>query len=527
MDVVILTSYSLCPVFCMSSSLLSLLKEIAPEIFVPLGHIFNLSITTGIFPKELKRSRVVPIFKSGDPTSCDNYRPISLVSSISKILEKIVASKLTAHLESNNLLYKHQYGFLKGKSTEHNLLHLTNKIGEALNDNKFCIGIFLDLKKAFDVVSHQILLKKLKTLGINGTTLNWFISYLSNRTQQVDIKGTLSDSRSLDISVLQGTILGPILFLCFINDLPLSTDLLSFLFADDTSCIASDSNLENLIQHVNIELQKLANWFRSNKMAVNISKTKYIIFHRKGQKINLNGCEVLFNENEIGKDVDPTKITPLERIHDNHPTKECKTYKLLGVHLDESLSFKPHIDITCNKISKSLYCINRAKNFLSKKALKSLYFALIHPHLLYCINIYSIATSSNLKRLNLLQKRAIRIINKSPYLAHTQPLFTESKVLPLDKLIIQAKLLFMHSIEYGYGPISFFETWQKNHQRNQNLNLRNADDFYLPAPKYDFFKRIPVYSLPNEWNNLAEEIKYQFNRTTFKIAVKSHLSEQI
>ena len=146
-----------------------------------------------MFPEKLKSSRVVPIFKAGDPTSCDNYRPISLVSAISKILEKTVASKLTEHLETNNLLYEHQYGFLKGKSTEHNLLHLTNKIGEALNDDKYCIGIFLELKKAFDVVSHSILLKKLKTLGINGTALKWFESYLKNRTQQVDINGNLSD----------------------------------------------------------------------------------------------------------------------------------------------------------------------------------------------------------------------------------------------------------------------------------------------------------------------------------------------
>jgi Reverse transcriptase (RNA-dependent DNA polymerase) len=152
---------------------LSLLKKVANELCTPLCHIFNLSLTAGVFPDKLKASRVVPIFKSGDNSSCDNYRPISLVSSISKILEKIVASKLTNHLESNNLLYKHQYGFLKGKSTEHNLIHLTNVIGEALNEDKYCIGIFLDLKKAFDVVSHPILLKKLKKLGINGNALKY------------------------------------------------------------------------------------------------------------------------------------------------------------------------------------------------------------------------------------------------------------------------------------------------------------------------------------------------------------------
>jgi len=427
-------------------------------------------------------------------------------------------------LVDNNLLYKHQYGFLKGKSTEHNLLHLINKVGEAINEDKYCIGIFLDLKKAFDVVSHDILLKKLRHLGINGTALKWFKSYLSNRTQRVDINGNLSDLKNLDISVLQGTILGPILFLCFINDLPLSTNLLAFMFADDTSCTAAGANLPLLIQHVNIELQKLANWFRANKMAVNISKTKFIIFHGKGKKVDLNGLNISFNQNEIGKPEDPLLITPLERIFNEHPNIESRTYKLLGVQLDETLSFKTHIETTSKKISKSIYCISRAKNLLSNKSLKSLYFALVHPHLLYCINIYSCAAPSSLKRLIILQKKAIRLINRAPALAHTQELFFNSNILPLEKLIQQAKLNFMHSIEYGYGPPTFLNLWQKNYERNPNSqNLRNANDYYLPAIRVDSFKKIPLYSLPFEWNNLPPEIKFQFNRTTFKRALRGHL----
>jgi hypothetical protein len=436
-----------------------------------------------------------------------------------------VALKLVEHLESNNLLYTHQYGFLKGKSTEHNLIHLTNKIGEAINEDKYCIGIFLDLKKAFDVVSHEILIKKLQKLGINGVALEWFKSYLSNRTQQVDINGNLSESKQLKISVLQGTILGPILFLCFINDLPEATELILFLFADDTSCTAADNDLPTLIRYVNIELQKLANWFRSNKMVVNISKTKFIIFHGKGKKIYLNNMQVVFNENEIGKVADPNLITPLERIYNEHPLKECRTYKLLGVHLDETLSFKPHIEIICSKINKLIYCINRAENVLNVKSLKSLYFALIHPHLLYCINIYSITSPSNLKRLFTLQKRAIRLINKAPFLAHTSDLFKTSKILPLEKMIEQGKLHFMHSIEYGYCPQSFSNLWIKNFEWTPNANLRNANDFYIPTARVDSFKRIPIYSFPLAWNNLTDEIKFQFNKYTFRKTLKECLFE--
>ena len=222
---------------------------------------------------------------------------------------------------------------------------------------------------------------------------------------------------------------------------------------------------------------------------------------------------------------DPALITPLERVFTNHPSTENRTYKLLGVYLDETLSFKHHIDLTCNKINKALYCINKAKNFLSKKALQTLYFALIHPHLLYCTNIFSIASPTILNRITLLQKRAIRTISKSTFLAHTHQLFTNLKILPFSKIISYQKIMFMHSIEYGYCPPSFSNTWQKNHERN--LNLRNENDYHLPSPKIDLFKRIPLYSLPFEWNKLPIELKYQFNRFTFKTALKQNLLESI
>jgi len=190
---------------------LKLVKSIRTEISTPLAHIFNLSLSNGIFPESLKCSRTVPVYKCGQKNLCDMYRPISLVPTFSKILEKIVATKLTNHLELNKLIYKHQYGFQRGKQTEHNLLHLLNFVGNALNENKFCVGIFLDIKKAFDCVPRNILFKKLSNFGIKDTALNWFVSYLSNRQQKCDVNGSLSDSGDVEIGVLQGSTLGPII----------------------------------------------------------------------------------------------------------------------------------------------------------------------------------------------------------------------------------------------------------------------------------------------------------------------------
>jgi hypothetical protein len=506
---------------------LKFIKFIAHDICGPLAHIFNLSLTQGIFPEKLKTSRIVPIFKSGEKNLCDNYRPISLVSSLSKILEKIVATKLTNYLQINNLLYEHQYGFQKNKSTEHNLLHVINYIGNALNKGNYCIGVFIDLRKAFDVCSHSILLLKLEKLGIKDIALEWFRSYLSGRKQKVEINGCFSECRNLDISVLQGTILGPILFLCYINDIFTASELATFLFADDTQCLAENKNLMDLIDFVNNELQKLANWFRANKMAVNVSKTNYIIFHTKGKSVNYGDRHIIFNNNIIGQPVDPNLIHNVERIYTNHPDPNKRTYKSLGVYLDEYLSFNKHVSHICAKISRSIFCIKRAANFLSLKSLKSLYYAMIHPHLLYCINIFSCTSQSNLNKILLVQKKAIRVITKENYNAHTAPLFKKLGILPFDKLLIQAKLNFMHAIEYNYAPSTFSSTFTKNNDRNIDHNLRNVNDFLIPFARIDLFKKIPLYSFPKAWNDDIGDLRFQRNKITFQIALKDHLLELI
>ena len=505
---------------------LKLIKFVAYEISCPLSHIFNLSLEKGIFPENLKSSRTVPIFKCGDPKLCDNYRPISLVCTISKILEKMVHTNLINHLEINDLLYKHQYGFLKGRSTEQNLLHVVNFISNALNSGNFCIGIFLDLKKAFDVCSHYILLKKLKKLGVDGIALDWFTSYLSNRKQRVDINGHLSNEKFINISVLQGSILGPTLFLCYINDLFTVTNLATFLFADDTSCLAEHNNLPDLINFVNTELQKIANWFRSNKMAVNISKTKFIIFRTKGKKIDISDTPVLFNNNDINGHQDPKNIFKLERVFLENINPDHQTYKLLGVHFDEYLNFDKHSSYICAKLSRSLYCIKRVSKKLSKKSLLSLYYALIHPHLLYCINILSCTSKSNLLRIQKMQKKAIRIITKAKINEHTGPLFKHCKILPFEQLCLQAKLLFMHSIHYNYAPNSFSNTFPTNQIRNIEHNLRNQNEFLLPGCRIEWFKKFPLYTFPLAWNNLGD-IGFQFNRITFHFALKDYLLESI
>ena len=457
---------------------------------------------------------------------CDNYRPIALLSTLSKVLEKIVCVQLINHLDRNKILYKHQYGFQRNKSTEHSIIHALNFIGQAMNDNKYAIGVFFDLKKAFDVCSHDILLMKLSRMGIRGTALAWFKSYLADRSQVVDINGHHSRSRKIKISVLQGSILGPILFLCFINDLHTVTSLFTLMYADDTFSLSAHEDLNTLANLVNYEINKMAVWFRANKLAVNISKTKYMIFKMKGKKAE-NYPEIVYDENEPGHPVDNSLITVLERFHDNHPTLDCRAYKLLGIYLDEHLTLDIHVNQLCSKLTRYLYCIKQAKHIIPKDGLKSLYYALIHSRLTYCTAILYGITSANKTRLEKMQKIAIRVISGSSYNAHTLPLFKSLAILPLEKLILQSQLSFMHAIEYKYAPTSYDNVWPKNSDREPAANLRNANDYYLPIPHTETFKKSTYYALPKAWNELCNEIKLQQIKITFKWALKAHLLESL
>jgi hypothetical protein len=226
----------------------------------------------------MKIAKVVPIFKSGDRRCMDNYRPISLLSIFSKILEKVVCNRLCTFLETNNILSGAQFGFRPGHSTVHPMVHLVNHVSKALNNKEHSIAIFCDLRKAFDSCDHGILLKKLSRVGIRGNTLAWFKDYLSNRHQFVTVSGFNSSLRVIRLGVPQGSILGPILFLLYINDLPLNSLLNDFLFADDTTLLASGPDLPELIEFVNSEFHKICTYFRQNKLVLHPAKTQFVLF---------------------------------------------------------------------------------------------------------------------------------------------------------------------------------------------------------------------------------------------------------
>ena len=237
----------------------------------------------------MKIAKVVPIYKKGESLDTSNYRPISLLSSISKILEKIVYSRTIKFIRSFDLLSNSQFGFRQKHSTTHAILYLINHIATAVDDHLHTLGIFLDLSKAFDTIDHEILLSKLSHYGIRGKALEWFRSYLTGRKQFVSLNGTNSNFKNITCGVPQGSLLGPLLFILYINDFQNSSNLLSFiLFADDTSVFFSHKNPNTLVDTVNTELSRIHEWICCNKLSLNVLKTHGMFFSNSISRLPSN-----------------------------------------------------------------------------------------------------------------------------------------------------------------------------------------------------------------------------------------------
>ena len=257
-----------------------LIKVARAQISIPFSEICNLSFQEGISPEKNKIAKLIPIHKKGSIKDVNNYRPISLLPTFSKIMEKLVANRLNTYLELHNLIYPDQYGFRSGCSTTHSLISITENIKKTIEEKTFGCGVFIDLKKAFDTVSHDILLQKMEHYGIKDMALAWFKSYLTDRKQFVSLDGVDSNIKFISCGVPQGSVLGPLLFLLYINNLPnISKHLKFFFFADDTNIYYVANDLKNLEKKINKELQKLYEWLCVNRLTLNISKTNFIIFH--------------------------------------------------------------------------------------------------------------------------------------------------------------------------------------------------------------------------------------------------------
>ena len=360
-----------------------------------------------------------------------------------------------------------------------------------------------------------------------GVALDWFKSYLSDRKQCVSIGNALSSFRSIDIGVPQGSVLGPILFLLYINDLPNATEMLPFLFADDTTAVESGPNLPQLFQKVNLEFQKLGEWFRANKLSLHPGKTKYSIFCNPEKKIDNDNLHIYFNNNDIESPTqDQNLIRPLECVYHS---SEVPAIKFLGVYIDQFLNFKYHTKKISNKLSSALFCLRRCKNILTDSTLKTLYFSTFHCHLIYALLAWGSANKSVLDPIIKKQKCAIRIISRAPYNAHTEPLFKKHEILRFEDLYIASVIQFMHSYMFGKLPSSFHGTWVLNRSRNTvTAGLRTASELFIPRYRINFAARLPLHFFPKVWNDITDnKLKNTTNVETFKNNLKKYFLDDM
>ena len=415
-----------------------LLKYIAPRIVTVLTKIINQSLSTGIFPDSLKIAKITPIFKKEDPHLTDNYRPISLLPSISKVFEKIAYNQIYDYFTENQILYESQYGFRKLHSTELAALEMSDKITTHLDQGKIPLAIFLDLSKAFDTIDHKILIDKLRHYGLKGNSLNWFKSYLSNRKQYVEYNNSHSSYANVSTGVPQGSILGPLLFIIYMNDIAKVTDKFHFvLYADDTSLVepigtfnADIKNCTIVSEAINSELKLITDWLSLNKLSLNAKKTKMMIFHHRQRNISNIIPNLYINGSQI------------ERVNE---------FNFLGTMFDECLTWKSHTQKVASKIAIVAGTISRLKRFLPSDILKTIYNALIQPHLNFSILLWGKHT----KRISKLQKWALRAITCSKYNAHTDPLFKKLNLLKVDDIYKITAIKFYYKFKNGLLPTSF------------------------------------------------------------------------
>ena len=411
-----------------------LLKTIKQELCKPLTIIINQMIETGVYPEKFKISKITPIYKKNERTNIANYRPISLLPTLSKIFERVIHTQLYTYFDENKLLSEQQYGFREKHSTELAAVKLVDYINHEMDIGNTPEAIFIDLSKAFDTLNFDILIHKLQFYGLSGNSLALMKSYVTGRMQYVLFNKTKSDLAIITTGIPQGSILGPLLFSIYVNDIINSSDKLQYLlYADDTTLYFNREHFtpHNANLEINNELSKVMNWLKLNKLSLNVQKTKYMTFH-KSQK----------------------NVTPLNLSIDDMPIDSVDEFNYLGIILHERLTWKNHINMVTNKIAKVSGILNRLKHIFPQNVLLSLYHTLIISQINYGMLLWG----SDIRSVEKYQKKAIRNITNSHILAHTEPLLKDLGLLKVGAIFKLRLLKFYYKLMNNELP-SYFVTY--------------------------------------------------------------------
>ena len=440
-----------------------LLKNFKDFFSYWLSKLVNICFETGTFPDILKTAKVIPLHKKDSKLDHINYRPISLLSVFSKIYEKLIYSRIYSYLDKCNLIYSKQFGFRSGYSTNHAIISITEHIRNLLDDGEFVCGVFIDLEKAFDTVHHNILCDKLKYYGLRGKVNDLLKSYLSNRKQFVTINGFDSELKNIDCGVPQGSSLGPLLFLMYINDFRLCLEKTSCgHFADDTFIIYNSKKLKTIETVINTELKKVIKWLGLNKLSLNATKTELIFFHSKRRPINYDSISIKFNG---------LKLVPVEHV------------KYLGMHLDSYLSWEYHIHELSKKLSRANGILSKLRYNSPFEVCLQVYYSIFYSHLIYGCNTWGLTTEENIEKIEVLQKKCIRILTFSDFNAHTNDIFKDLKVIKVRDIIKMQQLKVAYDFLNNSLPIDLMSLFTRSSDVHPEFELNSSINNLLYIPR--------------------------------------------
>ncbi|KAK9881746.1 hypothetical protein WA026_017267 [Henosepilachna vigintioctopunctata] len=440
----------------------SIIKLISEDIAGHLVNLINRSFSEGIFPNILKQAVVVPVFKKGDATLPDNYRQISVLGGISKVLEYVFYTQVVDFLETNDLISSSQHGFRRGRSTETATIGMFNIIYEKLDEGNIVVTLFFDLSKAFDLMCSDIAVEKFYNLGLRGVCCSWLMSYLKDRSIRVRVNGCMSEECVAALGVPQGSILGPLLFVLFMNDLPeYIQEGVTFMYADDISVVLWGSSTGEVQVKIEKVCDQVEAWCQRNRLILNEGKTVQLQFHNYRVPSNM-----LVNTNN-------------------------REIQYLGCFLDSELRWDSHVDHVCRKLSRGYYALLQLRSSIAQDDLIGVYYSIIHTHLSYNTLLWGIST--DWRRVFIAQKRIIRLLFRLHPTESCRKYFIENKILTLPSIfILKAAMYVRQNFDY------FIKLGVSYSTRNGNKLLfpKHKSALYEKSPKYvsvAIYNKLPAY----------------------------------
>lgn len=471
------------------------LKQIKDVISQPIARIINFCMEKGIFPDQLKLGMVTPIYKSGDKSEIRNYRPITLISRIAKIFETVLKRQMIGFLDKYNIIHDNQYGFRRGRSTEDAIRELTAQIYEHLDKTIPSLVIFLDLSKAFDTVDHKKMIDKLWNCGFRGPVHNLLKSYLNNRQQFVKIDNAESGRRTVEYGVPQGTVLGPVLFQIYINSLlKMKSSGLVMSFADDTTIQYAADNWTDLELKVKNDFPNLQNWFKRNKLTLNLEKSKCIPF--ASYESGLPELKEL-------------------QMDDNTRIPCVKNIKYLGVIIDCHLRWDHHVRFLVGKLRRLLHKFRILETYLKdRKYLKIIYYALVQSQISYGIIGWGGAYERHIRNLNVIQKWILKIIHNKKRTYPSDQLFQLSQVLDIRQLYVLKILTNVHASKIKLNKVDYLHNTRQKDQAYKTIRSNKR-----------IGQRSASYLAPRIFAVVPSNLRYTINCSAFKKKVSEWLKD--